>query len=92
MNKRILWKALDGREFIIDTNELGLKSMEEVYDYVAELREKYNTGKPDVMLAAGDVPKDASTVESEQLPEHLRSELDKSFKEALAKPDPKKMN
>lgn len=92
MNKRILWKALNGQEFIIDTNELGLNSMEEVYEYVAELRKKHNTGEPDVMMAAGDVPKDSSAIDSSELPENVRNEMNRSMKEALAKPDPKKLN
>ena len=91
MNKRILWKALDGREVIIDTNELGLKNMEEVYAYIAELRKKYNIGEPNVMTIVGQV-EDPHAIKVEQLPDHLQEQVKKSAQEAWEKPDPKKMN
>ncbi len=91
MNKRILWKALDGREVIIDTEELGLKNMEEVYAYVAELRKKYNTGEPNVVTVVGNV-EDPNAIKVEQLPDHLQHEVHKAFQESITKPDPKKMN
>ena len=92
MNKRILWKALDGREFIIDCEKLNLKDMEQVYAHIAELRELHNTGEPTFMSAAGDVPNDGSTVDINSLSPDIQEKVKETIAEASQKPDPKKMN
>lgn len=86
----VLWKAIDGREFIIEADTL-----EEVYEAIAELRKQYNIATPDCMTAAGDVdqfPDSHTAIRAEELSEDIQEALKEQFEESLAKPDPKKLN
>lgn len=91
MKKKILWKALNGREFIIDTELLGLKTMEDVYKVIDGLRKEHNTGEPTFMTAVGDIPK-KDTIDINSLPADLQEKAKEAMKEAWEQPDPKKMN
>jgi len=71
VNKRILYKAINGQEFMIDTNELGLNSMEEVLDYITKLRKEHNLESPALMIASGNTATDFNS-DMGELPESLK--------------------
>lgn len=91
--ERILWKAVDGREFIIEPNKLGLKSMNEVYAHIADLRKKHGYNEPTFMHAAAAPNIDVGdAIDVDELPGELREEVKKVIVEGMNKPDPKKLN
>jgi hypothetical protein len=93
MPENVLWKASDGREFRIEVKKLGLKSMEEVYDHIAELRKKHGYETPTFVHAVAKPGIDLGpSTDVSELPDHLREEVEKTIKEGWEQPDPKKMN
>ena len=102
----VLWKSIDGREFYIDTNKLKIETVEELQGHISSLRKKHGYEEPkfgngnDIMTHAQvfdpslvkKFEKYGGTVKSEDLPENLKNEIEKLTLEALAKPDPKKVN
>lgn len=84
---RILWKAINGREFIIEA-----KNMEEAKKEIEKLRKEHNIDNVSTMVAYGDVPKEQCDIDSEELPKEERELLHKAAATNLAKPDPVKLN
>jgi len=93
MPARILWKAYDGREFIIEPHKLKLNSMEEVYVHINELRKKHGYEDPTFMHVVAPPELDVGkTTDTSELPDKLRAEVENVIKEGLGRPDPKKQN
>ena len=93
--KRIMWKAVDGREFIIDTEVEKLNTQEELVKHIAGLRKKYGYEEPTFMSLSGPRAHEldgAGTLDINELPEHLRQKVNEVIKEGLERPDPKKVN
>jgi hypothetical protein len=102
---KVLWKAIDGREFIIDTNKLKINSIEELNNHIAELRKEHGYEQPDlnknnmVSHAFAMTPeveqklkKHKGVIDIKDLPEDLKKDLEKELIEAFNKPDPKKLD
>lgn len=102
---KVLWKAVDGREFVIDTNALGITTVEALYAHIAELRKQHGYEQPDLsknnMISHAyvndselekELMKHKGTVDARELPEDLRNDMEKNSLEALSKPDPKKLD
>lgn len=89
--RRVLWKAADGREFIIDTKEEGLKTIEEIHEHIAKLREKHGAQQPDFMSVVAQPGYDTGAgVDFNDLPDNVKEQVAQAM--ADVKPDPKKMN
>jgi len=95
---RVLWRAHDGREFIIDTKKEGLKTNEDIMKHIAKLRKEHGYGLPTFMSVMGTNPvgkataEDVSHVDVNDLDEEMRDKVKQAFKEYIVKPDPKKLN
>lgn len=95
--KTVLWKAADGKEFIIDTDKEGIDTMEGLYEHIAMLREKHGYMKPHAMsvvpLQKGTLDRyDFGGVDTSELPDYLRKAVEDKVKEDISKPDPRKLN
>ena len=102
---KVLWKAIDGREFIIDTNALGISTVEALYVHIAELRKTHGYEEPDLlknnMISHAHINnpeleeefmKHKGTVDVKELPDDLQADMKKLSAKALSKPDPKKLD
>lgn len=90
---KILWKAVDGREFVIDTIKEGLNTQEEIMEHIAKLRKKHGYDDPTLMHAVTKPGLNwENTIDANELPDDLRKQIEESAREALERPDPKKMN
>lgn len=103
---KVLWKSIDGREFIIDTNKLKIETVEQLQEHISDLRKQYGYEEPkfgagnDIITHAQvfdqslikKFEKYGGTMKTEELPEDLKKEVEKRTIEALCKPDPKNMN
>ena len=103
---KVLWKAIDGKEFVIDTKKLGIETVEQLQSHITVLRKQHGYeqpdfgGKNDIMTHAitfnskvqKKFEKYSGTIESENLPENLRDSVVERAIEALKKPDPKKLD
>lgn len=98
MPKKVLWKAADGKEFVIDTEELQLGTMQELYDHIDMLRQKYGYDKPTfshVEAGPGHTLAElgVEAVNVSALPEELRCDVLDTIKEHKNREyDPKKLN
>ena len=90
--RRIMWKASDGREFIIDTLELGIHNQEQLMNYIAELRKQHGYEEPTFMHASGPEAHKLDSTHTDELPDDLRDQVLDVIKEGLNKTDPKTMN
>ena len=102
----VLFKAIDGREFLIDTNKLKIGTVDELQKYISEIRKKHGYEEPKFgngndIIAHAQVfdpalvrkfEKYGGALKSDDMPENLKDELEKRTLEALGKPDPKKAN
>ena len=43
---KVLWKSIDGREFIIDTNKLKIETVEQLQEHISDLRKQYGYEEP----------------------------------------------
>lgn len=102
---RVLWKAIDGREFIIDTRKLGIDTVEQLQEHIAKLREENGYEQPDLlknhtvshfqpMNASAEriIRKHKAVIDTADLPDDLRKEMEETYQEALNRPDPKTLN
>ena len=90
---RVLWKAVDGREFVIDTDKEGLKTQEDLMNHIAKLRREHGYEDPTFVQAITQPGVEfENAIDSRDLPEDLRKQVEEAALEALEKPDPKKMN
>lgn len=94
-NKKVLWKAADGREYYVDTSNCD--TMEDVYLEIGKMRIKYNTPEPTLMSCNVLNPallKEASknTTHIDELPEEFRKDFIEAHQAALEIPPPNKLN
>ena len=89
--RHVLWKAIDGREFIIDTLALGIKNQEQLLAHVDKLRQEIGCEKPDFVHVAGDIGA-FEGVNTDDLPENERKLVVEAIANSIQKPDPKKQN
>lgn len=88
---KVLWQALDGRQFIISAD-----SMEEAQKTIQDLREELNVENPDFIAIEGDTekfPELKQYTHLDSLPEDLQEEIKDAMN--LSKelsPDPKDMH
>lgn len=99
MPKKVLWKAVDGKEFVIDTEELKLGTMQELHDHIDMLRQEYGYDKPTFLHAEAVGPGrtladyGVEAVDVSALPEYLRDGVLDTIKEHKNKKyDPKNLN
>lgn len=90
--RRVMWKAVDGREFLIDTEELKLNTQEELLQHIAELRKKHGYEEPTFMHLSGPQAHKLDSIDTSELPDDLREKVSSVIKEGLERPDPKTMN
>jgi hypothetical protein len=90
--KRVMWKAVDGREFIIDTEVEKLNTQEDLINHIAGLRKKHGYEEPTFMSLSGPRAHELDSLHTDDLPEHLRQKVVDTIKEGLDRPDPKKAN
>lgn len=91
-NKRIMWKASDGREFMVDTSKCD--TMEDVQAEIARMRQELGYEEPTFMsvtaapgVDVGDYPHEDDIEDPE-----LREKVKRTIREGMSRPDPKKMN
>lgn len=102
----VLQKAIDGREFYIDTNKLKIETVEKLQKYISDLRKQHGYEEPkfgngnDIITHAQvfdpslikKFEKYEGTIKSEDLSKELKNEIEKRTIESLEKPDPKRAN
>ncbi len=89
--RRVMWKSLDGREFLIDTHKLGIKNQEQLLAHIDKLRQEIGCAKPDFVHVMGDIAA-FKGINTNDLPENERKMVMEAFTTSLQKPDPKKQN
>jgi len=96
--RKIGWKAVDGRMFIIDTAKEGISTEEQLHEHIAKLRKDNGYEKPTFMTVHATNPVYQTSAESlsnatidDINPEH-REEVQQVILEGLDKPDPKTLN
>ena len=89
--RRVLWKAENGREFVINTKKEGLTTMEALHEHIDGLRKKHGCKTPDfIHVASKPGYDDGSNVHFDDLPEHLKEGVAEAI--SNVKPDPKTLN
>ena len=90
--RKVMWKASDGREFMIDTVELNINNREELMTHIDKLRKENGYSEPTFMHVSGPEAHVLDAIHTDELPEEVRSKVLDVIKEGLEKPDPKTMN
>ena len=102
----VLWKAIDGREFYIDTNKLKIDTVEQLQKHISDLRKQHGYEEPKFgngnnIITHAQVfnstlikkfEKYGGTIKTEDLSDGLKENIEKAITEVLQKPDPKKVN
>lgn len=90
--RRVMWKASDGREFIIDTEKLNLHTQEQLLEHIAGLRKEHGYEEPTFMHLSGPQAHKLKSIDTSELPDDIRDKVNDVIKEGLNRPDPKTMN
>lgn len=91
--KKIVWKAADGREFLVDTSDC--ETMEDVQEKVSQLRREHGYEEPTFMsVQVNDPTVDLGPYmhEDDIKDPELREKIKAAIREGMNKPDPKKLN
>lgn len=84
---RILWKAINGREFIVEAD-----NMQQAKEKIEQLRKEHSIDQIDTMVAYGDVDSKGCDAIGEEFSDDIQEKLHKAAADTLSKPDPKKQN
>ena len=95
---RILWKASDGKEFIIDTVKEGLNSQEDVLNHIDKLRKENGYDQPTFMSVEGASDEGQAMVTQmnpvhvDELDPELKEKVNEVIAEGINRLDPRKLN
>jgi hypothetical protein len=84
---RVLWKALDGRDFIVEG-----ETMDEILSKIAKMRVEYNTPTPTIQVAIGKDLDIAGGIPIEDMPVDIQERLYKEVNSSADEPDLDDMN